>query len=63
MEESNVTCVLWEADAEVHLGHFLLEEIFLVEKENNGGGGEILVIADAVKQVKTFMHSVLWHKE
>ena len=49
MEESNVTCVLWEADAEVHLGHFFLEEIFLVEKENNGGGGEILVIADAVE--------------
>lgn len=49
MEESNVTCVLWETDAEVHLGHFFLEEIFLVEKENNGGGGEILVIADAVE--------------
>ena len=49
MEGSNITSVLWEADAEVNLGHFFLEEIFLVEKENNGSGREILVIADAVE--------------
>ena len=47
----------------MHLSHFLLEEIFLVKKQNNGGGCEILVITDAVEQVKTFMHSVLWCKE
>lgn len=47
----------------MHLGHFLLEEIFLVKKQNNGGGCKILVITDAVEEVKTFMHSVLWYKE
>lgn len=51
MEGNKVTSVLWKADAEVHPGYFFLEEIFLVEKQNNGGGREILVITDAVEQV------------
>lgn len=43
----------------MHFGNFFLKEIFFIEKQDNGGGGKILVITDTVEQVKAFMHSVL----
>lgn len=44
----------------MHFGDFFLKEIFFIEKQDNGGGGKVLVITDAVEQVKAFMHSVLF---
>lgn len=44
----------------MHFGDFFLKEIFFIEKQDNGGGGEVLVIADTVEQVKAFVHSVLF---
>lgn len=38
------------------------EDIFLVEEEYDGGGGEEPVVADTVEQVETLVHSVL-HEE
>lgn len=35
------------------------EDVFLVEEEYDGGGGEVAVVADAVEQVETLVHSVL----
>lgn len=40
----------------------LNEHIFLVEEEHNGGGGEVAVVADTVKQVQAFVHSILKEK-
>ena len=44
------TCILGEADSERRSEDFLLEEIFLVEEENNGGIAEPLVVANGIKQ-------------
>lgn len=38
---------------------FLHEHVLLVQKEYDGGGGEVAVVADAVEQVQTFVHPVL----
>lgn len=53
------TFILWEANAEMHLLDFLLKEVLLVEKEDNGRGREELVVADAVEQVQGLMHAIL----
>ena len=42
--------------------NLLYEDIFLVEEENKGGGGEVTVVADTVEQVEGLMHSVLWEE-
>lgn len=44
----------------MYFGDFFLKEIFFIEKQDNGGGGKVLVITDAVEQVKAFVHSVLF---
>ena len=44
------TCVFGETDRERRSEDFLLEEIFLVEEEDDGGVAEPLVVADGVKQ-------------
>lgn len=59
LKEKNLTSILWKADTKMHFGNFFLKEIFFIEKQDNGGGGKILVITDTVEQVKAFMHSVL----
>ena len=43
----------------MHFGNFFLKEVLFIEKQDNGGGCKVLVIADTVEQVKAFMHSVL----
>jgi len=59
LKEKNLTSIFWKADTKMHLGYFFLKEIFFIEKQDNGGGCKVLVIADTVEQVKAFMHSVL----
>lgn len=39
--------------------NFLGEDIFLVEKEHNGSGSKVAVVADTVEQMETLVHSVL----
>lgn len=55
-----LTSVLWKADTKMYFGDFFLKEIFFIEKQDNGGGGKVLVITDTVEQMKAFMHSVLF---
>ena len=50
-----------EADGERRFFDLLFKEILLVEKENNRRVREPLVVADRVKQLETFGHSVLQH--
>lgn len=38
---------------------FLLKEVLLVEKENNGSSRKELVIAYAVEQMQRLMHTIL----
>ena len=54
-----LTIIVGEADAEVRLLDLLQEDVLLVEEEDDRGGGEVAVVADAVEQLKAFMHSVL----
>lgn len=58
----DITIVFRETHAEMSFLDLLNEHIFLVEKEYNGGGGEVAVVADTVKQVQTFVHSILKEK-
>lgn len=44
-----LTVIVREADAQVHLLDLLLEEIFLVEEEHDGGQRKESVVADAVE--------------
>ena len=44
------TCILGEADGERRSEDFLLEEIFLVEEENNGGIAKPLVVTNGIKR-------------
>lgn len=53
------TCVFWVADGKRAAGNLLLKEILLVQKEDDGGLCEPLVVADGVKQLHAFMHSIL----
>lgn len=38
----------------------LFKQVLLIEEEDDGGVGEPLIVADAVKQLHAFMHAVLW---
>ena len=44
------TCVLREADGEWRTEDFLLEEIFLVEEEDDGGVTKPLVVTNGIEQ-------------
>lgn len=55
----NLTSVFREADAEMHLGDFFLEEILLIEEQDNGGGCKIFMVTDAVEEMEALVHSVL----
>ncbi len=59
---NDLTIIVREAHAEMSFLDLLKEHIFLVEEEYNGGGGEVAVVANAVKQVQTFVHSILKEK-
>jgi len=54
------TCILWETDGQGAVYDLLLKQVFLVEKQNDGGLGEPLVVADAVEELHALVHSVLW---
>lgn len=56
---SSLTSVLRKTDGQRRFLDFLLEQIFFVEKEDDGRIGEPLVVADGVKQLQTLLHTVL----
>ena len=53
------TRVLRKADCQWRFLDFLLEQIFLVEKEYNRRVSKPLVVADGVEQLHTFHHTIL----
>ena len=59
---SAATCVLREADGQRRAEDFLLEEIFLVEEEDDGGVAEPFVVADRVEELQALLHPVLKRK-
>lgn len=58
-ECSSHTCVLGKADGQRRLLDFLLEQIFLVQKEYDRRIGKPLVVADGVEQLHAFHHAIL----
>lgn len=54
-----ITVVIWEAHAQVSLLDLLHEHVLLVEEEYDGGGCKVAVVANAVEQVETFVHTIL----
>lgn len=57
------TCVFREADGEWGLLDLLLKYVLLVEKQDDRGVCEPLVVADAVKKLQRLMHAVLQQSE
>lgn len=57
-----LTIVVREADIEVDMLDFLLEDVLLVEEKHLGGVLEEPVVADTVEQVERLMHTVLWRR-
>ena len=62
------TSVLREADGERRRANFVGKQVFLVEKQNHRRVDEPTVVADGVKQLHAFCHSILmsnthkhWH--
>lgn len=60
---SPLTIIVWEADAQMGLLDLFCEDVFLVEEKYDGSCSEVTVVADTVKEVQTFMHSVLQGKK
>ena len=65
---SHCTGVLGEADGQGAVGNLILKQVFLVQKQDDGGLSKPLVVADGVKQLHALVHPVLsghkWtHKE
>jgi len=54
-----LTVIVGEADAEMGLLDLLQEDVLLVEEEDDGRGGEVAVVADAVEEVQALVHAVL----
>ena len=52
-------CVFLETDSKRRFPDLLLEQIFLVQKENNRRVGKPLVVADGVEQLQAFLHPIL----
>jgi hypothetical protein len=48
-----------EANGERRSEDLFFKEIFLVQKEDDGGVAEPLVVADRVEQLQALLHSVL----
>lgn len=58
----SLTVIVREAHAQMSFLDLLHENILLVEEQYDGRGGEVAMVTDAVEQVQTLMHSVLWFK-
>lgn len=58
-EHFKLTSILRKTDIQVNFCYFLLKEVFFVQEQHNGSGCKALMVADAVEQMKAFMHSVL----
>lgn len=52
------TCVLGKADGQGTVCDLLLKQILLVKKQDDGGLREPFVVADAVEELHTLVHSV-----
>lgn len=57
--ENTLTRVFRETYRQGRLPDLLLEQIFLVEEENDGGVREPFIVANGVEQFQTFLHSIL----
>lgn len=57
--DDELTFIIGEAHAEVGLLDLFHENIFLIEKKNNGSDGKVSVIANAVEEVQALMHAIL----
>jgi len=53
------TSVLWEADGQRRCANFVGKQVFLVEKENHRRVDEPTIVADGIKQLHAFRHSIL----
>jgi len=58
-QRKNVTCILRKANCQRRLADLLLEKILFVEEQNDGSVGKPLVVADGIKQIHAFHHSIL----
>ena len=58
-----LTSVLGEADGQRRFLDFLFKQILFVQEKNDRGISEPLVVADGVKQLQRFLHTVLLKKE
>lgn len=57
-----LTRVFWIADSQWTPLYFLLEKVFLVEEEDDGGVCKPFVVTNAVKEFHAFVHAVLKKK-
>ena len=48
-----------KADGERRLANLLRKQVFLVEKQNDAGVFEPLIVADGVEELHRFHHSIL----
>lgn len=53
-----ITCKVWKKVFDVDLGHLLLQEVHLVEKEDDGDTAEGLVVDDRFKNVARLHQAV-----
>lgn len=54
-----LTIIFRKAHAQMSFLDLLNKHIFLVEEKYNRGGGKVAVVANAVEQVQTLVHSIL----
>jgi len=54
-----LTIIFWKTNAQMCFFDLIFKKVFLVQKEHNGGGDEVAMVADAIEEVEAFMHAIL----